>query len=335
MKLDTLKSLLEIDSPSGFTEKACQYISEVYQSYGYETELNNKGALKCKLGENPILALSAHTDTLGAMVKEVQNDGTLRISNLGGLKLQSVEGEYVRIYTASGKVYSGIFRIDNPAVHNNREIATLPRKYDNMHIDLDEIVENEKDVSKLGIEVGDFVCFEVNYQETKSGFVKSRFLDNKSGCYILMELAKHYKGKNIPVELVITSHEEVGHGGSTGFSPSMEELLVLDMAVVGEGCAGKETHCSVCAKDSTGPYDFGFRTRLVALAKEQKIPYKVDIYPYYGSDGSAALRAGYDAKVALIGPGVSASHGSERTHRNGIKATLDLCIAYIDDRFGL
>lgn len=94
--------------------------------------------------------------------------------------------------------------------------------------------------------------------------------------------------------------------------------------------AGDEYHVSICAKDSSGPYDYGMRSRLVSLAQKNKIPYKVDIFPFYGSDGSAALSAGYDIRVGLIGPGVSASHGVERTHTKGLQATKDLILACIE-----
>ncbi len=333
MDLKQLKELLEIDSPSGFTHRATAYIYDLMQSYGHKVEYTKKGAIRCQLGENPKLTIAAHTDTLGGIVKEITDEGTLRISQVGGLKLNSFEGHYARIYTLEDEIYTGTFLMDNPAIHVNRNIRTLERKLSNMHIRLDEEVSSDTEVEKLGIAVGDFVCFDVNYQETPSGYIKSRFLDNKSGCFVLFELAKYFQGKNVAVELLFTTFEEVGHGGAIGYSKSVEELLVIDMAVVGDGCMGKETHCSICAKDATGPYDFAFRKRLTLLAKKHQIPYVTDIYPYYSSDGSVALRAGHDFPVALIGPGVSASHGMERTHKKGIQACMDLCRVYVEEYF--
>jgi len=203
-----------------------------------------------------------------------------------------------------------------------------------MHIRLDEEVYTKEDVTKLGIGVGDIIAFEPRYREYDNGFIKSRFMDNKAGCFVLFELARYCKEKNIapPVELFFSNYEEVGHGGTVGYSDTINELLVIDMGVLGDACEGNEVKCSICAKDSSGPYDYEFRKKLVQLAKANSIPFAIDVYPYYGSDGSAALRAGKDYKVALIGPGVAASHGVERTHKKGIQATIDLCIKYLESR---
>ncbi|MGB0838689.1 MAG: M42 family metallopeptidase [Chitinophagales bacterium] len=331
-KYQTLKELLNIDSPSGFTQKADQYIFDLLTNYGWQPEYTNKGAVKCSLGETPKVALAAHTDTLGAIVSQIRSDGTLAFSKIGGLSLNSAEGEYCRIYTLDDKIYTGTFLLKNPSTHVNAQLKKIHRTIDSMHIRLDEEVDSRSDVSKLGINVGDFICLDVRYQETPSGYIKSRFLDNKASCYVLFELARRLKeaGKTAPIELFFSNYEEVGHGGTCGYSDTVKDLLVLDMGVVGDGCAGLETHCSICAKDSSGPYDYGFRKKMVKLAQKNNIPYKIDIYPFYGSDGSAALRAGNDFKVALIGMGVAASHGNERTHKKGIEATIDLCMAYID-----
>jgi putative aminopeptidase FrvX len=186
----------------------------------------------------------------------------------------------------------------------------------------------------VGIGVGDIIAFEPRYRAYDNGFIKSRFMDNKAGCFVLFEIARHCKEKQITpaVELFFSNYEEVGHGGTVGYSPTVKDLLVIDMGVLGDACEGKEVKCSICAKDSSGPYDYEFRQKLVQLAEANKILYAVDVYPYYGSDGSAALRAGKDFKVALIGPGVAASHGVERTHKKGIEATIDLCIKYMESR---
>ena len=221
--------------------------------------------------------------------------------------------------------------MDEPAVHVNPKLKTELRTIDTMHIRLDEIVEEREDVKALGIRAGDFICFDTHYRELPNGFIKSKFMDNKAGCFVLFEVARRVKeaGLDLPVELFFSNYEEVGHGGTCGYSDTIKELLVIDMGVVGDDCAGREIACSICAKDSSGPYDYNFRRKLVHLCREHKIPYEVDVYPFYGSDGSAALRAGNDFRVGLIGPGVSASHGVERTHKKGIEATIELCMAYI------
>jgi putative aminopeptidase FrvX len=333
MNTDLLKQLVNIDSPSGYTKEACAFIHQTLSDYGLSPRYTAKGAVVCDLGKNPTLVLAAHVDTLGGIVSHINANGTLRISNVGGLLLPSFEGCYVRVHTLKGKTLTGTFLLDNPAVHVNRESASKKREITNMHIRIDEEVESVKEIEKLGISIGDFVCFEPHYTETKSGFIKSKFMDNKASCFVLFEVVKALKSKDIPVQLFFSNYEEVGHGAAAGYADTIDEMLCLDMAVVGDQQAGRETLCSICAKDSSGPYDYEMRKKLVQLADKNKIAYCQDIYPFYGSDGSAALRAGNDFRVSLIGMGVSASHGIERTHKKGIQATIDLCLAYIKDKF--
>ncbi|MBI3260141.1 MAG: M42 family metallopeptidase [Ignavibacteriae bacterium] len=329
---DTLRRLVEIDSPSGFTHDACTYIYELLQSYGWKPEYTNKGAVRCALGSCPTLAIAAHTDTLGAIVSGIKPNGTLAFSLLGSPLLPSFEGSYVRVHTLTGKIYTGTMLLNNPSAHANRDASKSDRTTDSMHVRLDEEVYSQQDTKALGIRTGDIICFDPRYQELPSGYIKSHFMDNKAGCYVLFEIARRLKeqGKELPVEIFFSNYEEVGHGGTCGYSPSITELLVIDMGVLGDSCQGNETLCSICVKDSSGPYDYGFRKKLVEIADEKNISYSLDVYPFYSSDGSAARTAGNDFRVALIGPGVAASHGVERTHVKGIEATIDLCLAYIE-----
>tara|TARA_B110000977_G_scaffold62866_1_gene85404 strand:- start:1755 stop:2768 length:1014 start_codon:yes stop_codon:yes gene_type:complete len=324
-----LQELVAIDSPSGYTKKAEDYCYDVLHNLGWKPSRTNKNAIKCSLGTKPTLAIAAHLDTLGAIVTGFNPNGTLCTSLIGSVSLNQAEGEYVTIYTLEGKKYTGTYLLNNPAKHANKNLGTTVRSIENMHIRLDEEVNSEEELKKIGIRIGDIICLDTRYQELESGYVKSRFMDNKAGCFVLFELARKLKGKNVPVELFFSNYEEVGHGGTCGYASTITELLVIDMGVIGNDCEGNETSCSICAKDSTGPYDYEIRKKLVTLAEKNKIPHQVDVYPFYGSDGSAALRAGNDFRVGLIGPGVSASHGVERTHKKGIEATIDLCMAYI------
>ncbi len=328
----TLRELLEIDSPSGFTQRAADYIMSTLQSYGYKPERTQKGAVRCALGENPTLAIAAHTDTLGAIVSGIKSNGTLNFSLLGGPLLPTFEASYVRVYCLNGHIITGTVLYNNPSTHANRTAGTAERSIDNMHIRLDEEVSTADAVRALGIRIGDIICFDTKYQETEKGFIKSHFLDNKAGCFVLFEIARRMReqGKTAPVELFFSTYEEVGHGGTTGYSASIEDLLTIDMGVVGDACEGDEYSCSICAKDSGGPYDYAFRKQLVELAEQHSIAHKIDVYPYYSSDGTAAWRAGRDYRVALIGPGVAASHGMERTHVKALEATVQLCLKYIE-----
>jgi len=333
--LRLLEELIAIDSPTGFTSAAADHIEATLRSYGFSPVRTVKGAVRCALGPSPTLALAAHTDTLGAIVSGFNTNGTLRFSLLGGPLLPSFEGGYVRVHTLTGTVITGTLLLNDPSTHANNKAATLERTTDGMHVRLDEPVRTADEARALGLRIGDIIAFDPKYQALANGFVKSHFLDNKAGCYVLFEVARLVAalGKEVPVELFFSTYEEVGHGGAPSYSNSVDELLVIDMGVVGDKLEGSEQKCSICAKDSGGPYDYGFRKRLVELAESQAIPFALDVYPFYSSDGTAAWRAGVDARVALIGPGVHASHGMERTHVDGMKATVDLCMAYINDRY--
>ncbi|BAA29828.1 M42 family metallopeptidase [Pyrococcus horikoshii] len=325
-----LREILEIPSPTGYTKEVMSYLEKFLKENEVNFYYTNKGALIAGNHPKPELVVIAHVDTLGAMVKEILPDGHLAFSRIGGLVLPTFEGEYCTIITRKGKKFRGTLLLRNPSAHVNREVGKKERKEENMYIRLDELVEKREDTEKLGIRPGDFIAFDPKF-EYVNGFVKSHFLDDKASVAAILDLIIDMKDEleKYPVAFFFSPYEEVGHGGSAGYPPTTKELLVVDMGVVGEGVSGKETAVSIAAKDTTGPYDYDMTNRLIELAEENNIPYVVDVFPYYGSDGSAALRAGWDFRVALIGPGVHASHGMERTHVKGLLATKELIRAYI------
>ncbi|AFK22332.1 M42 family metallopeptidase [Pyrococcus sp. ST04] len=331
-----LKEILEIPSPTGYTKEIMAYLEKFMKENNVNYHFTNKGALIAGNHPRPELVVITHVDTLGAMVKEILPDGHIAFSRIGGLVLPVFEGEYCTIITRKGRKFRGTLLLKNPSAHVNKEVGKKERKEENMYIRLDELVEKKDDTEKLGIRPGDFIAFDPKF-EYVNGFIKAHFLDDKASVAVVLDLILDLKDKldNIPVAFFFSPYEEVGHGGSAGYPKSTKELLVVDMGVVGEGVYGRETAVSIAAKDSTGPYDYDMTTRLIELAEDKGIPYVVDVFPYYGSDGSAALRAGWDFKVALIGPGVHASHGMERTHVRGLYATKDLIRAYIEDKFGV
>jgi putative aminopeptidase FrvX len=331
--VNTLEKILKINSPTGYTTEIISYIERLFKDSKLNLYKTNKGSLLVSFDKNPELVISGHIDTLGAMVKEIKSDGTLAISKVGGLELTSFEGEYVTIRNFKGETYRGTFLLNNPASHVNKEINATKRDVTNMSIRLDELVRSVDDIKKFGIDVGDFIFYDTRFEHTKSGFVKSRFLDDKACAAVMIELIKEFVsiGFNKKVGFYFSNYEEVGHGACVGIPDSAKELLVLDMAVIGEGCSGKEDAVSICVKDSSGPYDFTVTEKLRKLAADNKINFVTDIYPYYGSDGSAALAAGYDVRVGLIGPGVSASHGVERTHEKALEETYKLTKLYIEN----
>ncbi|MCX7773776.1 MAG: M42 family metallopeptidase [Clostridia bacterium] len=331
---EQIVNLCRTPSPSGFTKRAQRYLIDALTSLGYSPKLTNKGSVLVNIGGNgPGLILTAHVDTLGLMVRAVKSNGRLRFTHIGGFPDNYIETENCTVITREGKEFSGTIQLINPAAHVRRDIPDVKRDDTNMEIVLDEKVKTKEDVEALGISAGDFVALDPRTVATENGFIKSRHLDDKASSGILLGLAKAVKAEKLPLTrniwLLFTMYEEVGHGGSSGYPEGISEMISVDMGAVGDDLETDEYKVSICAKDSHGPYDYDLTTRLIQLAKEKKLQYAVDIYPFYGSDAEAALSAGYDYKHGLIGPGVAASHGYERTHKEGLLNTLLLLKEYI------
>lgn len=337
--IEQLQKLCAIDSPSGFTDRAAEYLLSELTALGYAPQKTRKGGVTVCLGgegePDDGLLLMAHVDTLGAVVQEIKGSGRLRISAVGGLRAENVETENCRVYTRDGKVYTGVAQLCNASTHVNGNYADTKRKFDTIEVLLDEVVKSASDVRALGIENGDFVCFDPRTTVTESGYIKSRFLDDKLSAAILLAYAKELKEQkktpNRKVYLHFTVYEEVGHGASAYVPGDVSDIVSVDMGCVGDGLLCTEREVSICAKDSGGPYNYQVTTDLVNAAKAAGAGYAVDVYPFYGSDAEAALRAGYDVRHGLIGPGVYASHGYERSHIDGVESTLKLLWKYTVD----
>ncbi len=336
LAVDHTEKLCKIPSPSGFTKFATDHLIKECKKMGFKSKMSRKQSVLVDIGgKGEPVVLAAHVDTLGAMVRSIKSNGRLRFTKIGGYPGNNVEAENCVIHTRDGKKYSGAFQLNNPAAHVNRELGKEKRTDETMEVVIDEKVSSIKDVEKLGISTGDFISLDPRTIVTKSGFIKSRHLDDKASAGILLALAQMVADNDISlsrkVYLLFTTYEEVGHGGSSGVPKDAVEMISIDMGAVGDDLKTDEHKVSICAKDSGGPYDYDVTTKLIQLAKENKLNYAVDIYPYYGSDVEATLRAGYDIKHALIGPGVAASHGYERTHSEGLENTLKLLELYLRD----
>lgn len=331
--LDFAKRLLAVPSPSGYTIEAIAMIKSELQHYPFGYEETKKGNLIITIPgkTTKVLGLSAHVDTLGAMVKSIKGDGQLKFTTVGGPIWPTMDGEYCHIRTKDGKTYTGTFLSESPSSHVYKQASSMERNPDTMYVRLDEVVSSRSDTHQLGIQAGDFIFFDPKTVVTASGFIKSRFLDDKISVACLFGLLAYLRDQSITpiptLKVILSTYEEVGHGAS--FIPQVDEMIAVDMGCVGDDLTCTETQVSICAKDSSGPYDFLITSKLQRLAKEHQIDHAVDIYPYYGSDVSAALRGGNDFKGALIGPGVQASHGMERTHIRALKQTIALLLAYI------
>ena len=328
---EQLKTLTAIPSPSGYTKHATDYLMKLLQDMGYEPKLSRKGNVFVTLGgDGEPLVLAAHVDTLGAMVRSIKDNGRLRPTTLGGHVWSTADGENCTIHTRDGKVYTGVVLNTEPSTHvADKKVETLE---ENMEILLDEPVSTKAETLALGIQTGDIIAMDPRTVITESGYIKSRFLDDKLSASILLGIAKIVKDESLSfhrkVSLLFTVYEEVGHGGS--FVPEdTTEMISVDMGCVGADLVCTERMVSICAKDSGGPYNYDLVTELSNIAKEEQLDYAIDVYPHYGSDVEATLHAGYDIRHGLIGPGVYASHNYERSHLDGVKNTFLLLTTYI------
>lgn len=332
--LTLLKKLLETPSPTGYTERILSSLSEEAERLGYRMDRIAKGGRVIVVSGaegGSALCLSAHVDTLGAMVRSITDSGMLKLTSIGGYMMHSIENEYCIVHTRQGREITGTIMTEKPSVHVYSDARDQKREEKHFVVRLDEPVRSKEDAAALGIRPGDFISFDARTQFLPNGFIKSRHLDDKAGVAVLFSLleAMRRTGARPRRDLIflISNYEEIGHG-SAYVPPETEEMLAIDMGAVGDDLSCTEFDVSICAKDSSGPYDYEMTGRLIALAEELGIRYAVDIYPHYGSDASAALRGGNNIRAALIGPGVHASHAMERTHEDAIRQTFQLAAAF-------
>ncbi|MFC5530205.1 M42 family metallopeptidase [Cohnella yongneupensis] len=335
--LETLNWLLNTPSPTGYCMAIMDRVRAEADKLGYEMQMTPKGngiitIVGAKTDE--VAGITAHVDTLGAMVRSIKPNGMLRITPLGGYAMQTVEGEYCLVHTRDGRTYEGTVLSTKPSVHVYSDARDWKREEANMEIRIDELTSSKEDTEKLGIAVGDIVSWDPRARMLDNGWIKSRHLDDKASVAALFGMLEWLKRTGVkPVKslkIIISTYEEVGHGTSY-IPPDITELIAVDMGAIGDDLSATERDVSICAKDSTGPYDYEMTSKLIALAKRANIPHAVDIYPHYGSDASAALRGGSNIRAALLGPGVHASHGMERTHVDAIANTAALLLVYVTE----
>ena len=330
-------ALLAIDSPTGYTREAALWVKNAFESLGFAAHITTKGGVIADLGgeaDADGLLLQAHTDTLGGMVATIKGNGRLKLTSLGGMRPENAETENVRVHTRDGRIIEGTCQLCNPSIHVNGSYGDTKRSWDTVEIVLDEDVNSAEEARALGIEVGDIVCFDPRTRRTPSGYLKSRFLDDKLSVGILLGFAKYLADNRITLKrhtwVHVTVYEEVGHGGSGSVPAGITEAISVDMGCVGDGLQCTEKQVSICAKDSGGPYRYEVVGKLIEAAKKTEADYAVDVYPFYGSDVEATLRSGVDIRHGLIGSGVYASHGYERSHIDGVYNTLKVLCGYLD-----
>ncbi|QIL46112.1 M42 family metallopeptidase [Vagococcus coleopterorum] len=334
--IDLVARLTNIPSPTGDTKNIIEVLNHELTTAGYTPTINRKGSLIVTvLGKDDQnhRFITAHVDTLGAMVRAIKPDGRLMLDLVGGFKFNAIEGEYCQIHTQSGQTYTGTILMHQTSVHVYKDAGTAERNQANMEVRIDEKTTNAEETAALGIQVGDFISFDPRTEITPSGFIKSRHLDDKVSVAILVNFLKQIATDK--TELPHTTHfffsnnEEIGYGGNSNISEKVVDYLAVDMGAMGDNQQTDEYTVSICVKDASGPYHLDLRNQFVSLCEENKIPYKLDIYPFYGSDASAAMKAGADVRHGLVGAGIEASHAYERTHQTSIDATEKLVSAYL------
>lgn len=334
--INQIEQLVNIDSPSGFTDEVMDYVQCEVEKLGYELTPIEKGGGYVAIpgnGDGDTLGVASHVDTLGAMVRSINSDGSIRFSSIGGSMMSSANGEYCTIYTRKGDAYTGTILSKKASVHAYPNIESFELKEENMMVRLDEVVYSKADTEALGIETGNFIGFNPRFQVTDSGYVKSRHLDDKACVAMMLGLLKHLKetGQVLPydLKLIFSTYEEVGYGAA--YVPAdIKRMLALDMGTIGDDLACTEQDVSICVKDALGPYDRHMIDDLLAIAKDKGLAYVLDVYPRYSSDASAALKGGANIRAALIGPGINASHHMERTHRDGLENAFELLVGYVE-----
>ena len=330
--------LLAIPSPVGYTHMAIEWVRKELESLGVKKyNITKKGALIAYIkgkDSNYKKMISAHVDTLGAVVKKVKKNGRLEITNVGGFAWGSVEGEHVTIHTLSEKTYTGTILPIKASVHVYGDVAReMPRTEETMEIRIDEDVKTDQDVFKLGILQGDFVSLDPRTRVLENGYIKSRYLDDKLCVAQILAYLKYLKDNKLKprtdLYIYFSNFEEIGHGVSV-FPEDLDEFIAVDIGLVaGEDAHGDEKKVNIIAKDSRSPYDYTLRKKLQEAADKNKIQYTIGVHNRYGSDATTAILQGFDFKYACIGPNVDATHHYERCHNDGIIETVKLLIAYL------
>lgn len=335
--LDQLTKLLAISSTTGLYEPIQNYLAQETKALGYTPKIQRKGGVTVDMGGTGNgLTITAHADEIGYIVRYINADGSIRIANIGGLHAFMSDQVNVRVHTRGGQVYTGTLRRKVSSLHlMTAEERAATASYDkNLFLYLDEDVHTAGDVATLGIRCGDIVSPEPNTVFTPSGYLKSRFLDDKVSVAILLTFMKYVKERGIALPRHITMHfslyEEIGHGGCSGIPADTEEVLAVDIGCCGPENYSDEKKVSIAMMDTAFPYHWGMANDLIAAAERANVQYALDVFlPFYGSDANAALRSGLDVRHGLIGPGVLTTHGYERTHEQSLIETYTLLCAYV------
>lgn len=336
--VEQLKNLLAIPSPAGYTDEIVRYTGAELEKMGIHIELTRRGAIRATLPgkiKSPDRAIVVHLDTIGAMVRALKPNGRLSLAMVGHWSSRFAEGARADILTDSGVHYRGTILPMKASGHvYNEQIDTQKSSWDHVEMRVDEFCHSDKDLSELGIQIGDFVAIDPRPEFSDSGFINSRHLDDKAGVAALLAMAKVVTEENrqLPTDchLLFTISEEVGSGCSAVLHQDVAEMVTIDNATPAPGQNSKETGVTIAMKDQVGPFDYHLTRRLLDICKENGILHQRDVFRYYRSDSASAIEAGNDIRTALVCFGVDASHGYERTHLNSLESLAGLLLAYVE-----
>lgn len=335
--LETMKEFIQTPSPVGYYEEVNPLLERYASELGYpvEFDLKKTGYIKIPGADTEkTICIGAHLDTLGLIVRQIDDDGMIRTRNLGGINYNNIEGETVTVLTRNGRRYTGLVACQSHSVHVFDDARTIERNETSMMVILDERVSSREEVETLGIRHGDIIYLDPRFTVTEKGYIKSRFIDNKASVACCLGVIKYMAENHLTpacnVWFAFPHYEEIGHGGSY-VPPEVSQYIALDIAVIGPDHDGSEEKVSICVKDNFSPYDRELTNRLITLAEENKLDYAVDIFYRYGTDGTGALRAGNNVQAAAFGMGTFSSHGVERTHISAVMSTAQLLAAFLLD----
>ncbi|MBQ9543548.1 MAG: peptidase M42 [Clostridia bacterium] len=335
--VDCFKDIVSVPSPLGYGKMLDPVLDRYAERFGKKTFRDRRGTPYVLLeGEDPskTVLVGAHSDTIGLVVRRIDTDGKLRVRALGGIVYSSLEGETVYIINREGKIFSGLMSCQKHSTHSFSGMAKEPRDEDTMLINIDERVSTKEEVLALGIRPGDPVSAEPHAVLTPSGFLKSRYIDDKAAVACVFTMLKYLCENSLKPKyntlLAFPYCEENGLGGAY-VPPEVSEYVAVDIIPTGPDTDCTEFTTAVCASDIIGPYDYDLTSRLLAYAEKAGCECTVELAKIYSTDAAAAMRSGNDLVGAAFGMPVFGSHGMERTHVDGLKNTVNLLLAYVLD----
>lgn len=334
--IDILFQLLAIPSPSGYTDAIVRFVGAELERLGLEFEITRRGAIRADLPgriSEPDRAVVAHVDTIGAMVRQLKENGRLALAPVGHWSSRFAEGGRVSIMTDTGSHRGTVLPLKASGHVYGPEVDAQPVAWDQVEVRVDDDAESLDDLINLGFRVGDYVAFDPAPELTDSGYINSRHLDNKAGVACLLASAKAIADSNttLPIDchLLFTIFEEVGSGASAVLHQDVAEMVSIDNAIPAPGQNSTEKHVTIAMMDSSGPFDYHLSHRLIELAENSGIPYRRDVFRNYRSDAASAVEAGNDIRTALVCFGVDGSHGNERTHLESLHNLCSLITTYM------